>query len=171
MAAISKAEDNAVRDFSTKFFRLNPAATVNRCLKALHNARLPTLANVVREVHHKYVTEKLANMTPAPSKDGGAGGPRLTEPEALEPSPEDEEPEPMADPRKEVKPAPLHDTRATSTAPAHESELQRLGRELVQVMRLNGIQTLNMEIEDSAAGASLEYDVVFRQRANGKITL
>lgn len=166
MAAITKAEDQAVRAFAGQFFRLNPAATVNRCLKALHNARLPTLANVVREVHHKYVTEKLANMTPAPSKDGGAGGPRLIEPdpEALDPLPEDEEPELMADPRKEEKPAP-------ALPPKHESDLQRLGRELVQVMRLNGIQTLNMEIEDSAAGASLEYDVVFRQRANGKIAL
>lgn len=144
------------RRFAEEFFARNPGASVTDCTKAMNNAHLRPVFQIVKEVRGRFERQRLEAMTVHPTKPPTAEGPRHfipdTEPRSTKP-----ETTPMAPNTKDV--------------PTEKDALTQVARQLQAAMRLNHLATCTFIVDDTGPKTKVEWEVTRKTSESASIEL
>lgn len=159
---MKKPDSKEVRAWAEEFFKKNSGASTNQCLKAMNNARVPPLADIVKQVHLEHQQERLRSMLTTPAMPEVPNGPRLVVP-AVE-----EEPEPMA---PTPAPQPVPPTPVEPPASPETRDLAEASRALLLAMRKHGIESCILTCQDLPPETRADWEVTYKKRAIGGVKL
>ncbi|MDP1824886.1 MAG: hypothetical protein Q8L48_16640 [Archangium sp.] len=153
-----------VAAWAKEFFAKNPGASTNQCLKAMNNARIPPLSDLVKRIHLEHQRKKLASMLDHPAKDSGPGGAQ-----PISPAHDDEKENPMP-------PPPIAPVKPLITPPpsaqAKEKEvITAPARALLAAMRQLGCDSCTITIIDDGVKPVTEFKLTYRQAGGGSLDL